>query len=147
MTQFRQAGVERRVRRCLGWMPAVLVSAVFLAPVAKANEVDGAWSTRIDECANIFVKRDNQTYLAERADFYGSGFVVTGKTIRGKIATCKILSVKKTGTKVKLQAACTTDIMITNSNFDLDFVEPNKVIRTFPGIPEMNTPYYRCPAI
>lgn len=135
------------VRRRLELGGVVLACLTLLAAGAGANELDGAWSTRLEECSNIFTKKGNQTVLADRADFFGSGFVVAGNMIRGKIATCKILSTKKKGSTFQLRTTCATDITISNNNFELTFVEADKVVRSFPGIPEMNTPYYRCPAI
>ena len=112
---------------------------------ANAAELDGSWATDIDTCEKIFVNRGGQNYLASDADIYGSGFVVTGNTIRGKIATCKISARKMIGSTIQLKTTCATDITIMNNNFELKFVDDNKLIRNVPGIPELSTPYYRCP--
>jgi hypothetical protein len=128
---------------------ALLVLALVLLPVAasrtEAADFDGLWATNPDACKDIFVKRGNEVTFSEKADMYGSGFIVSGKTIRGKIAVCKILSMKKTGNTANLRAACATDISISTNNFGLRLVEDNKLIRSFPGIPEMDTSYFRCP--
>jgi hypothetical protein len=42
-------------------------------------------------------------------------------------------------------AGCATDIMLSNVGFNLKALEPNKISRMFPGMPEMEINYYRCP--
>jgi hypothetical protein len=126
----------------LAWLPVVF--AVGLTATASAHDLNGAWVTSIDACDKVFVKKGRQTVLAPDADFYGSGFVVDGTTIRGKLATCKITSLREDGQAVHIRAACATDIMLSSNEFVLTRVENDKLVRAFPGIPEMDTPYYRC---
>ena len=42
-------------------------------------------------------------------------------------------------------AGCATDIMLSNVQFSLKMLEPNKVSRMFPGIEDMAISYHRCP--
>ena len=42
-------------------------------------------------------------------------------------------------------AGCSTDIMLSNVQFSLKVLEPNKISRMFPGIMDMEINYYRCP--
>ena len=112
----------------------------------NAADINGAWTTDVAACKKIFVNKGNRISLTSDADLYGSGFVVDGTMICGKIATCKITSLKEDGSTLHLNAACATDIMMSSNQFDLKMVDNNKLVRAFPGIPEMDTPYYRCPA-
>jgi hypothetical protein len=137
--------------RCFGISGCDLPSAILplafamgLTATAAAHDLDGAWVTSIDSCDKVFVKKGRLTLLAPDADFYGSGFVVDGTTIRGKLATCRITSLRQDGQAVHIRAACATDIMLSNNEFVLTRVEGDKLVRAFPGIPEMDTPYYRC---
>jgi hypothetical protein len=41
-------------------------------------------------------------------------------------------------------AGCASDIMVSNVQFSLKVLEPNKISRMFPGMPEMEISYYRC---
>lgn len=112
---------------------------------ADAADINGAWSTNVDACSKVFIKKGNQAYLAKDADMYGSGFVVDGTTVRGKIATCKVTSRKDDGATIHLQAACATDIIVSSNQVDLKMIGQDQLIRIVPGIPEMDTHYYRCP--
>lgn len=124
----------------LAWMVAFVASVL---PAHAAN-IDGNWSTDRGTCGQIFVKRGNQMHLAPDADIHGSGFVIDGTTIRGKIASCKITSRRQVGSIVHVRAACATEVAISNSAFDLKVVDDDQIVRRVPGIPEMDTPYYRC---
>ena len=136
----------RNVKMLLGSATLILAIAHFALYVgaAKAAELDGAWISNPDACAEVFTVKDGKTSLSTNADFYGSGFVINGSFIRGKIAVCKITSRKLSGKTVQLQASCATDIMISNNKFSLIWIDDNKLTRRFPGIPEMDTTYHRC---
>jgi hypothetical protein len=117
---------------------------VLATSVAHALDLNGAWATNASACKDVFVRKGKQIRLSGNADFFGSGFVVDGQTIRGKIAVCRITSRKDEGDAISLAAACSTDIMMTAAQFNLKVVDDNKIMRVLPGNPEMDTPYYRC---
>jgi hypothetical protein len=124
-----------------------LMCMVLSVSESRAAGLDGAWAQNASTCKNIFVKKGKQTFLSQSADFYGSGFVIDGNTIRGKMAMCKITSRKEEGDVVQLQAACATDISMSNNRFGLKVVDDNKIIRMFPDMAELDTSYYRCPGL
>jgi hypothetical protein len=124
-------------------MLGVLVMA---APAARAADITGAWATDVGVCDKIFQKKGNVLTLANRSDTLGGGFVIDGTTIRGKTANCKIKKQREEGDAVYLIAACATDIMLSDVEMALRIVDKDRVARFFPGLPELETPYYyRCP--
>jgi hypothetical protein len=122
-----------------------LASLPFATSRSQAADFDGLWATSPEACKDIFTKRGNDVVFSDKADMYGSGFILSGKTIRGKIAVCKIQSLKKSGNTANIRAACATDISVSTNNFALRLVDDNKVIRSIPGVPELDTSYFRCP--
>ena len=46
---------------------------------------------------------------------------------------------------MNIVAGCASDIMISNVQFSLKVVEPNRISRIFPGIEGMAISYHRCP--
>jgi hypothetical protein len=68
-----------------------------------------------------------------------------GRPMRIAVASCKIKARKDNGESVIIIAGCATDIMLSNVGFNLKALEPNKISRMFPGMPEMEINYYRCP--
>ena len=53
--------------------------------------------------------------------------------LRGKLANCRIKTKKEDGQLVNIVAGCATDIMLSNVQFSLKVLVPNKISRTFPG--------------
>jgi hypothetical protein len=124
-----------------------LISLAIAPSHGRAAELDGLWSTNPDTCKDIFVKRGNDVVFSDKADLYGSGLIISGKTIRGKIAVCKVQSMKKSGPTMNIRATCATDISVSTNNFGLRMVDDNKLIRSIAGVPELDTSYFRCPGL
>jgi hypothetical protein len=116
-----------------------------LAPVeVDAFDLSGAWATQADLCNLVFTRKAGKIAFAELSDLYGSGFVVDGKTIRGKAAQCTIQSNKQEGDSIELAAACATTIMKQNVRFPLKVLDDDNIVRTFPEIEGMTLRYARC---
>jgi hypothetical protein len=139
---------EAKTMNCIRKLSRPLLVSIFwtcVGAVAVAADLSGRWVTSLDACDKMFVIRGGHAYLAPDADIHGSGFVVDGTIIRGKMATCKITSRRDQSQIIHLQGTCATDILVSNNKVDLKMIDQNKLMRTVPGIPEMDTPYYRCP--
>ena len=125
---------------------ALLTGLVFTEK-AGAVDLSGAWATNADECGNVFVRRGRakQIEFTALSDQHGGGFIVEADRLRGRFARCKIKTRKEDGDAVNIIAGCATDIMLSNVQFSLKVLEPNKISRIFPGIADMAISYYRCP--
>ena len=124
-----------------------LTLALWLVSGSAANAVDlsGAWASAPGACAQIFQKKGASLALTSRANVSGAGFVIDGNNIRGKVANCKIKTRKEEGDLVRLIANCASDTMLSDVELTLKVIDNNKIARVFAGMPEMETPYYRCP--
>jgi len=127
---------------------AAVVLAAWISTAACAHAVDltGLWVTDVEACNKVFTTEGRQTNFSPDADLYGSGFIIDGTHIRGKMASCSIKSKKEDGNVLHLLAACATDIMLQNVQFSVKVVNDNRITRIFPGIDGMALDYYRCPA-
>jgi hypothetical protein len=121
-----------------------LASGLLSPQASHAAELDGAWTNDKDACEKVFTQTGGKIVFARDADFYGSGFVIDGKIIRGKAATCKIKSMNRRGNRIHIAASCATDIMLSDTQFDLTLGEDGSLTRSFPGMPEINMTYQRC---
>jgi hypothetical protein len=128
---------------------ALVVSLAILAggaSAARAADITGAWATDVRACDKIFQKKGNVLTLTSRSDTLGGGFIIDGTAIRGKTANCKIKNRREEGDVVYIIAACATDIMLSDVEMALKFIDKDRVSRFFPGLPDVETPYYyRCP--
>ena len=126
---------------------AVMLAGLLRPEQAGAVDLSGAWATSADECRNVFVRRGRakQIEFTALSDQHGGGFIVEADRLRGKFARCKIKTKKEDSDTVNIVAGCATDIMLSNVQFSLKMLEPNKISRIFPGIEDMAISYHRCP--
>ena len=123
---------------------AATASLIALYGAAEAADISGVWVSNPTVCNKVFVKRGNTIRFTESADMYGSGFIIEGNRIRGKMVTCTIKARQQEGDTVHLLAHCATDIALSDNQFSLQIVDANKMSRIFPGMPELKTDYFRC---
>jgi hypothetical protein len=128
-------------------MAAVALTSSIFFEQACAADLVGAWASNANECRRVFIRkgRADQIGFAAFSDQYGGGFIIEADRLRGKFSNCKIKSRKEEGPNVNIIAACATDIMLSDVQFSLKLLEPNKIARVFPGIMDMEIDYYRCP--
>jgi hypothetical protein len=125
---------------------AALTGLLFIEE-AHAIDLSGAWATDADNCSKVFIRkgRVNEIGFTAMSDQYGGGFIIEADRLRGRFASCRIKNRKEDGEMINIIAGCATDIMLSNVQFSLKVVEPNKIARVFPGIMDMEIDYFRCP--
>ena len=131
----------------LGSMTCSLLVSFASGVDVKGTNLDGTWANDVQVCKQLFEKKNNRISMTENADFYGSGFIVEGNEVRGKLERCHITSQKQDGDKTYLQAQCATDIATGPSQLALRLDGNDKLTRFFPDMPGMDLSYYRCPAM
>jgi hypothetical protein len=130
--------------RIIAAVALACVSLQLAGRAAQAAEADGSWASAPDACDKVFVKKGGRISFATQADMYGSGFVISGRQIRGKFAKCGVKLRKREGDTVHLVAACSTDVAVETVQFTFKLEGDDKMVRMFPGLPELATPYFRC---
>jgi hypothetical protein len=125
-------------------LSALCLSITLSGTPAQAFDLSGAWAGDVSICNKIFVKEKNGISIAQNSDAYGSGFIVEGNKIRGKIATCNITTRKEEAGVLNIIAVCSTDIALSTTQFQLKIDSDNKVTRLFPGMPDLTFAYVRC---
>jgi hypothetical protein len=124
----------------------VCAASVFLACSAHAIDLTGLWATNADACDKVFATKGNKTAFRQDSDMHGSGFIIEGRRIRGRTATCTVTKTKEDKGEIHMLASCATDIMLSNVQFSVKVLDENKISRIFPGIEGMELMYYRCPS-
>jgi hypothetical protein len=119
--------------------------SVLLANAARAIDLTGAWATDTAACAKVFVTKAKKTSFRQDSDMFGSGFIMDGPRIRGRMASCTVSKTTQDGDIIHMLASCATDIMYSNVQFSVKVLDDNKITRIFPGIDGMELTYYRCP--
>ena len=116
-----------------------------LCGTGQAADINGAWANNLDVCQKIYQKKGGSISFAPDADLYGSGIIIEGNRIRGKAAVCNIKLRKDEGALVNIAATCSTDVAVETMHFVIKIINESKIARTFPGLPELDTAYERCP--
>src|SRR5215470_9750947 len=127
------------------WVLGLLAGLLCFAAQVQAIELNGSWSSDPALCDKIFIKKGKQIAFSPMSDLYGSGFIIDGNRIRGKIARCTIKSRKQDGDTLLLAATCSTTIAAQELEFSLKTVDDNTVSRLFPGSAAMQVNFHRCP--
>lgn len=126
-----------------GLVIAGMLWCVLAAP-ARAADLTGAWADNTELCKKIFVKKGASISFAKDADLYGSGLVFEKSRIRGKLASCNIKTQKQDGDVLHMIATCSTDVALQTVQVSLKIENENRIVRLFPGLPELQMTYSRC---
>jgi hypothetical protein len=122
----------------------LLIGIALCSFPSHAFDLNGIWATDPELCGKMFEKQGTQVTFTKLSDLYGSGFVIDGTRIKGKMAQCTIQSQKQDGEMLQLDAACATEIMQSDMQFRLKIVNDKSISRSFPGMSGMEVTYYRC---
>jgi hypothetical protein len=125
-------------------LSVLCLSFMLYSTHAHAFDLSGAWAGDTSICQKIFVKKKSGISITRNSDVYGSGFIVEGNKIRGKMATCNITSRKEEAGILNIIAVCSTDIALSTTQFQLKIDGDDKVTRLFPGMPDLTFAYVRC---
>jgi hypothetical protein len=132
-------------RRIGGTQAFLCCAAAFLFSVsAQADDLNGAWANNLSVCDQVFVKNASSVSFSEASESHGSGFIIEEDRLRGRMVNCAIKARKSDGKLVHLIAVCSTDVALSPVQFSLRPDGKDRVIRVFPGIPEMDITYFRC---
>jgi hypothetical protein len=83
--------------------------------------------------------------LTPDAELYGGGLIVEGSRATGTFQKCTIKSMKDDGADIRLIAACSTGVMVSDLEFMVKVVGDNQIMVSMPAPDNMATPYVRCP--
>jgi hypothetical protein len=121
------------------------VACILFHSTAFAIDLTGSWATDVGACDKVFARKGNTISFRQDSDMFGSGFIIDGRRIRGRSASCTIKTSKEDGALIHMIAACATDIMLSTVQFSVKVIDDNKITRIFPGIEGMELTYNRCP--
>jgi hypothetical protein len=126
-------------------MAATALAGLLFMKTARAVDLAGAWASDADKCSEVFIRKGREVGFTAMSDQHGGGFIIEADRLRGKFATCKIKTKQEEGQTVNIIAVCATDIMLSDVQFSLKVLEPNRILRMFPGVPGVEIRYDRCP--
>jgi hypothetical protein len=124
----------------------VLLAGASFARSTRAADLSGAWaSPDASVCSKVFVKDNDRMSFTPDAELYGGGLIVEGNRATGTFQKCTIKSMKDDGANIRLIAACSTGVMVSDVEFTVKIVGDNQIMVSMPAPDNMQTPYVRCP--
>ena len=138
--------MSKFVRRRASAAGVSIALGLFFNSYAQAIDLSGNWASDLEACDKLFVGKGNATSFRQDSDLHGSGFMIQGGRIRGRMARCRITKTQVTEDVVHMVASCATDIMFSNVQFSVRVLNDNKINRIFPGFDEMEMTFFRCPS-
>ena len=122
----------------------VLAEASLVCSPCRAFDLNGVWATDAALCDKMFEKRGSSYGFTEMSDLYGSGLIIEGTRIRGKMAQCTIKSKTEDSDSVRFLAACATSVAPENLQVTLKILGSDSFSRLFPNMQGMEVAYHRC---
>jgi hypothetical protein len=125
-----------------------LVLFVFaVAPLAstQAADLNGAWSVDTASCGQVFTKENNKLAFKPDADLHAGGLIVQGKQITGTFQKCTVKSLHDDGSNVKVIAACSDGVAVSDVAFDVKISGDNNITLSSKEPVPVEMQYVRCP--
>ena len=124
---------------------ALMVLLVTQSTSTQAADLNGAWTIDTASCDKVFTKKNNKVAFASDADFNAGGLIVQGKQITGTFQKCTVKSLHDDGTNVKVIAACSDGVSVSDVAFDVKITGENNVTLSSKEPVPVEMQYVRCP--
>jgi hypothetical protein len=124
----------------------LVLSILLIAPLAstQAADLNGAWTIDTASCGKVFTKVNNRLAFKPDADLHAGGLIVQGKQVSGTFQKCTIKSLQDDGSNVKVIAACSDGVSVSDVAYDVKFSGENNITLSSKGPVPMEMLYVRC---
>jgi hypothetical protein len=122
----------------------LLVLLVAQSASAQAADLNGAWTIDASACNQIFTKENNKFAFKPDADLHAGGVIVQGRQITGTFQKCNVKSMHDDGANVKVTAACSDGVTVSDVTFDLKISGDNKFTLSSKEPVPVEMQYVRC---
>ena len=122
----------------------LLVLFVTQSALTQAADLSGAWTIDTGSCAQIFTKKNNKIAFTQDADLNAGGLIIQGKQITGTMGKCTIKSLHDEGANLKLIAACSDGVMVSDVAYDVKISGENNMTLSQKEPVPVEMRYVRC---
>ncbi|WP_027584714.1 hypothetical protein [Bradyrhizobium sp. Ai1a-2] len=120
------------------------VLLVTLSASTQAADLNGAWTIDASACGDVFTKENNRLAFKPDADLHAGGIIVQGRQITGTFEKCTVKSIHDDGSNVRMIAACSDGVAISDVEFDVKISGENKITLSSKQPVPVEMPYVRC---
>jgi hypothetical protein len=122
----------------------LLVLLVTQSASTQAADLTGAWAINTASCDQVFTKKNNKIAFKEDADLNAGGLIIQGKQITGTMGKCTIKSLHDEGSNLKLIAACSDGVMVSDVAYDVKISGENNITLSQKEPVSVEMQYVRC---
>jgi hypothetical protein len=142
LVEHRENLMSKRSR--FGLFALAVLVVTLLSHSAEAADISGAWASDASVCSKVFVKDKGKISLRPDSELYGGGLIIEGNRATGGFQKCHIKSMKGDSTTVRLIAACSTGVMVSDIDVTVKIVGDDQI--TLSRAEPFNTTdtYVRC---
>jgi len=125
----------------------LVLLVLVVAPLAstQAADLNGAWTVDTASCGQVFTKENNKLAFKPDADLNAGGLIVQGKQITGTFQKCTVKSLHDDGSNVKVIAACSDGVSVSDVAFDVKISGENNITLSSKEPVPVEMQYVRCP--
>ena len=125
----------------------LVLLVLVVAPLAstQAADLNGAWTVDTASCGQVFTKENNKLAFKPDADLHAGGLIVQGKQITGTFQKCTVKSLHDDGSNVKVIAACSDGVSVSDVAFDMKISGENNITLSSKEPVPVEMQYVRCP--
>ena len=125
----------------------LVLLVLVVAPLAstQAADLNGAWTVDTASCGQVFTKENNKLAFKPDADLNAGGLIVQGKQITGTFQKCTVKSLHNDGSNVKVIAACSDGVSVSDVAFDVKISGENNITLSSKEPVPVEMQYVRCP--
>ena len=124
---------------------ALLVLLVTQSAPTQAADLNGAWTIDTASCNQVFTKENNKVAFTPDADLNAGGLIVQGNQITGTFQKCTVTSLHDDGTNVKVIAACSDGVAVSDVAYDVKINGENAITLSSKEPVPIEMHYVRCP--
>ena len=122
----------------------LLVLLVTQSASTQAADLNGAWTIDDSACGQVFTRKDNKLAFKQDADLHAGGLIVQGKQITGTFQKCTVKSMHNDGPNVKVIAACSDGVVVSDVAYDVKFSGENNITISSKQPVPVEMLYVRC---
>jgi hypothetical protein len=125
--------------------PLVLfVLLVTQSASTQAADLNGAWTIDTASCDKVFTKKNNKLAFTQDADLHAGGLIVQGRQVTGTFQKCTVKSLHDDGSNVKVVAACSDGVSVSDVAFDVKITGENSITLSSKEPVPVEMQYIRC---
>jgi hypothetical protein len=125
--------------------PLVLfVLLVTQSASTQAADLNGAWTIDTASCDKVFTKKNNKLAFTQDADLHAGGLIVQGRQVTGTFQKCTVKSLHDDGSNVKVVAACSDGVSVSDVAFDVKITGENSITLSSKEPAPVEMQYIRC---